>query len=87
MEVYYRSLEIYDRIVDVFSSDINSYKIACRRIETIYARASSSVCVYFSELLEKSVLNQFPDQFGNGRDTGVEFFAEVCETVVALVYA
>ena len=87
MEIYQGSFEVCDCVVEVFASDIYSYEISCGRVETVDAGAASSVCVDLADLPEESVFNQFPDQLGDGRDTGIEFLAEICKAVISFVYA
>ena len=43
--------------------------------------------VYFGKVYQEALIHQLPDNFCDCRDAGVEFFAEVGDTIAVFVYA
>ena len=70
------ALEVCHCDADVVSADVRSHEIAGSLIEPVDARAPSSRSSCLSEVLEKSVFNQFSNESCDCRDAGVEFLAE-----------
>ena len=84
------TLEVYDKAdsyTDAVLLDIGSYEVPGGWIQTVDAWTAASIGAQLSHVHEEALVHQLPDQFGDGRDAGVEFFAEVGYAVAVLVYA
>lgn len=69
------------------SFQIHSHKEPGLRIETEYAWSPPAGRAFFSKVLQPSVINQFPDYLGGGRDAAVQFTGEICDAEIARVHA
>ena len=81
------ALEICHGDADVVSADISSHEIAGSLIESVDARTPSSRSSCLSEVLKKSVFNQFSNESCDCRNAGVEFLAEFRNAEISVVNA
>ncbi len=81
------ALEIRDRHADVMPPYVRPDEVARRLVQPVDARPPSSRSPSLSEVLQKSVVNQFADEPRDRRYARVEFLAEFRDAEISVVDA
>ena len=81
------SFEIGDCDADALAPYLSADKVSGRRIQTIYARSSSSGRALLAHVDKKAFVDKLSYQFRDGRNACVQLLAEISQAIVAVIDA